>query len=226
MLQAAFKRFNRGFDWLSNGYGTLTRRLIRATVVMLVLYVGLVALTGVQFARTPTGFIPEQDQGYLITVVQLPPGATLDRTEAVVEKAIEIILDDAGHRACRTLRRAGCHHVHRRVQRRHDLLGPALALQSRHRGRDGELGARRPAPAPFGHPGRLRPDHSAAAGAGPRQRRRLQDDAPGSGRRWAPTRSPSRLRPWSPLPTRIPPLPASSRCSARARPRSTPTSTG
>ena len=49
-----------------------------------------------QFARTPTGFIPEQDQGYLITVVQLPPGATLDRTEAVVKKAIEIILATPG----------------------------------------------------------------------------------------------------------------------------------
>ena len=49
-----------------------------------------------QFARTPTGFIPEQDQGYLITVVQLPPGATLDRTEAVVKKAIEIILGTPG----------------------------------------------------------------------------------------------------------------------------------
>ncbi len=40
---------------------------------MLVVYVGLVLLTGVQFARAPTGFIPEQDQGYLITVIQLPP---------------------------------------------------------------------------------------------------------------------------------------------------------
>ncbi|MFZ1431094.1 MAG: multidrug efflux RND transporter permease subunit, partial [Geminicoccaceae bacterium] len=96
LLQAGFGRFNRGFDWLSTAYGGLTRRLVRATVVVLVLYVGLVALTGVQFARTPTGFIPEQDQGYLITVVQLPPGATLDRTEAVVEKAIEIILGTPG----------------------------------------------------------------------------------------------------------------------------------
>ena len=47
-------------------------------------------------ARAPTGFIPEQDQGYLITVVQLPPGATLDRTEAVVKRAIDIILKTPG----------------------------------------------------------------------------------------------------------------------------------
>jgi HAE1 family hydrophobic/amphiphilic exporter-1 len=96
LLQAGFGRFNRGFDRLSHGYGSLARRLIRATVVVLVLYLSLVGLTGVQFARAPTGFIPEQDQGYLITVVQLPPGATLDRTEAVVERAIDIILKTPG----------------------------------------------------------------------------------------------------------------------------------
>src|SRR6202011_2709487 len=51
---------------------------------------------GFQCVRAPTGFIPEQDQGYLITVVQLPPGASLDRTEAVVKKAVEIILTTPG----------------------------------------------------------------------------------------------------------------------------------
>ncbi len=49
-----------------------------------------------EFSRAPTGFIPEQDQGYLITVVQLPPGATLARTEKVVRQAIEIILRTQG----------------------------------------------------------------------------------------------------------------------------------
>jgi multidrug efflux pump len=56
----------------------------------------LIGAAGFQFARAPTGFIPEQDQGYLITVVQLPPGATLDRTEAVVKKAIDIIMSTPG----------------------------------------------------------------------------------------------------------------------------------
>ena len=56
----------------------------------------LIGLAGFQFARAPTGFIPEQDQGYLITVVQLPPGASLDRTEAVVKKAVEIIMTTPG----------------------------------------------------------------------------------------------------------------------------------
>ncbi len=96
LLAAAFGRFNRGFDWLSEGYGRVTRRLVRGLAVVLAVYVALIGVAGVQFARTPTGFIPEQDQGYLITVLQLPPGATLERTEAVVKRATDIILSTPG----------------------------------------------------------------------------------------------------------------------------------
>src|SRR5258708_5675823 len=96
LLKAGFDRFNFGFQWLSTGYGRLTRRLAQLTGVVLLAYALLIGLTGFQFARAPTGFIPEQDQGYLITVVQLPPGASLDRTEAVVKKAIEIIMTTPG----------------------------------------------------------------------------------------------------------------------------------
>jgi hydrophobe/amphiphile efflux-1 (HAE1) family protein len=96
LLKAVFDRFNFGFQWLSTGYGRLTRRLAQVTGVMLLAYALLIGLAGFQFARAPTGFIPEQDQGYLITVVQLPPGASLDRTEAVVKKAVEIIMTTPG----------------------------------------------------------------------------------------------------------------------------------
>ena len=96
LLAGGFSRFNRGFTWLSDGYGQLTRRLLRGVVVVLVAYGGLIAVAGFEFARTPTGFIPEQDQGYLITVVQLPPGATLARTEKVVKQAVDIILKTPG----------------------------------------------------------------------------------------------------------------------------------
>ncbi len=95
-VQAAFARFNFGFEWLSNSYGRLTRRLVQITGVVLLIYAALIGFAGFQFARAPTGFIPEQDQGYLITIVQLPPGATLDRTEAVVKKAIDIIMSTPG----------------------------------------------------------------------------------------------------------------------------------
>src|ERR1700760_2647665 len=96
LVQAAVDRFNFGFEWLSNSYGRMTRRLVQAVGAMLLAYALLIGVTGFQFARSPTGFIPEQDQGYLISVVQLPPGATLDRTEAVVKKAIEIMMNTPG----------------------------------------------------------------------------------------------------------------------------------
>jgi hydrophobe/amphiphile efflux-1 (HAE1) family protein len=96
LVRAAFDRFNFGFEWLSTGYGRLTRRLVQMTGLVLLVYAVLIGIAGFQFARAPTGFIPEQDQGYLITVVQLPPGATLERTEAVVKKAVEIIMTTTG----------------------------------------------------------------------------------------------------------------------------------
>jgi HAE1 family hydrophobic/amphiphilic exporter-1 len=96
LVQAGFDKFNFGFEWLSTTYGRLTRRLVQVTGVVLLAYAGLIGIAGVQFARAPTGFIPEQDQGYLISVVQLPPGATLDRTEAVLKKAIDIIMTTPG----------------------------------------------------------------------------------------------------------------------------------
>jgi hydrophobe/amphiphile efflux-1 (HAE1) family protein len=96
LLYGAFDRFNRGFYRLSFGYGDLTRRLVRGAIIVLVVYAGLIGVAGVEFSKTPTGFIPEQDQGYLINVVELPPGSTLDRTEKVVRRGIDIILGTKG----------------------------------------------------------------------------------------------------------------------------------
>ncbi|MBX3478116.1 MAG: multidrug efflux RND transporter permease subunit [Brevundimonas sp.] len=95
-LGEAGRRFNAGFDWLSDRYGRLTARLVRTVGVMLAIYVGLLALTGWRLIDTPSGFIPEQDQGFLIGVVQLPPGASLDRTEAVMMRANQIIKSTEG----------------------------------------------------------------------------------------------------------------------------------
>ena len=96
VLAGGFALFNHSFDALSRGYGRLTARLVRALGVVLVVYAALIGLSGYEFSRTPTGFIPEQDQGYLITVIQLPPGASLSRTEAVMKQAIDIILTTKG----------------------------------------------------------------------------------------------------------------------------------
>ncbi len=92
-LSAIGRRFNRGFDALAGGYAALTRRLVRVSLLAVLVYAGLLALTGYQFQRTPSGFIPPQDQGYAITVVQLPPGASISRTDEAVRRIIRDGLD-------------------------------------------------------------------------------------------------------------------------------------
>ena len=95
-IKMAGHKFNSGFDWLSDKYGALTARLVRASMIVLVVYAGLILLTGWRLTATPTGFIPQQDQGFLIGVVQLPPGASLERTDAVVRQASAIVQDTPG----------------------------------------------------------------------------------------------------------------------------------
>ncbi|MCE8009042.1 multidrug efflux RND transporter permease subunit [Aestuariivita sp.] len=84
--------FNAGFDRVANAYAALTRRLIRFSPVVFLVYAGLIGFAVLLFLRTPTGFIPDQDKGYFIAAVSLPPGATLPRTEAVVEDLKEVLL--------------------------------------------------------------------------------------------------------------------------------------
>jgi len=95
-LGFAGRKFNEGFDWLSDRYGRLTARLIRKLVLVFVVYAFLLVGTGFTLFNTPSGFIPEQDQGFLIGVVQLPPGASLDRTQEVMARASQIIRDTEG----------------------------------------------------------------------------------------------------------------------------------
>lgn len=91
-----FQGFNKGFDRLANGYGNLTRGVVRRSFIMLVIYVGLIGAAGIEFFKTPKGFIPDMDQGYLITVIQLPPGSALSRTEEVVKQAAKIMASTPG----------------------------------------------------------------------------------------------------------------------------------
>ncbi|MEE7490640.1 hydrophobe/amphiphile efflux-1 (HAE1) family protein [Methylobacterium sp. UNC378MF] len=93
ILAALFGRFNHGFEWLSSSYGRFTGRLIRAAAVVAVVYVALIGLTGFQMSRMPSGFIPDQDIGYQAVVAFLPPGSSLERTDAVVRQINDIILD-------------------------------------------------------------------------------------------------------------------------------------
>ena len=90
-LHVVGDRFNQGFDWVSDRYGTLTTKLVHRSTIMLVIYGGLLGLTVWRLNATPTGFIPDQDQGFLIGVIQLPPGSSLERTQASVARIREIV---------------------------------------------------------------------------------------------------------------------------------------
>jgi hydrophobe/amphiphile efflux-1 (HAE1) family protein len=95
-INTFFRLFNRGFDWLSNFYGHATARIIRLSTIVLVVYAGLLGLTGWRLVNTPTGLVPQLDRSYLIAVMQLPAGATLDRTDKLVKKASEMIMATPG----------------------------------------------------------------------------------------------------------------------------------
>ena len=95
-FDAFFAHFNRFFEQLSRGYGQLTRRTLRVSALMLLIYGGLIGLTYVQFARTPSGFIPPLDRAYFITAITLPPGASLERTDQVVREASDRLLKRPG----------------------------------------------------------------------------------------------------------------------------------
>jgi hydrophobe/amphiphile efflux-1 (HAE1) family protein len=91
-----FGAFNRGFDYIGEKYGWLAAKSVRFAGLMLVLYAGILAFGMFEFNRTPQGFIPQQDRGYLIVAAQLPPGASLARTEEVMKRAGEIAMAQPG----------------------------------------------------------------------------------------------------------------------------------
>ncbi|MEN3943906.1 efflux RND transporter permease subunit, partial [Prosthecobacter sp. SYSU 5D2] len=91
-----FRPFNRFFEWSSNTYVSIVKRLIRFSIIALIFYGGFVWLTVRVFDQVPTGFVPAQDKQYLVGFAQLPDGSSLDRTEAVMRRMSEIVLDHPG----------------------------------------------------------------------------------------------------------------------------------
>jgi len=91
-----FKLFNRFFGRASGGYGKLVTHTLRSSAIAVVVYAGLIGLTILGFSRVPTGFVPTQDKGYLVSFAQLPNGATLDRTEDVIRRMSDIALKHPG----------------------------------------------------------------------------------------------------------------------------------
>jgi len=91
-----FGPFNRFFARLSSGYGWLVKKVIRFGALVGIMYVALLGLTGLQFATTPSGYVPSQDKQYLVAFAQLPDAASLERTAAVIKEMSRIALEQPG----------------------------------------------------------------------------------------------------------------------------------
>jgi multidrug efflux pump len=91
-----FRGFNKTFGVATERYGRTVGGMVRKIAVCVLVYLGLLVLTGVGFQSTPTGFIPQQDQGYLIVNCELPNAASLERTEAVTARVLDLLKDTPG----------------------------------------------------------------------------------------------------------------------------------
>ena len=95
-IHGFFAIFNRGFNGLGTGVSWLATRTVRRAAIMVVVYLVVIGFGLNQFRQTPVGFIPQIDAGYMIVVVQLPPGASLARTDAAQQRALDIALGVPG----------------------------------------------------------------------------------------------------------------------------------
>jgi hydrophobe/amphiphile efflux-1 (HAE1) family protein len=93
---APFRWFNSGFSWLSHAYAESVRVLIRWRMAMLALFVLAVGATYLVSLRIPSTFLPVEDQGYFFVVVQLPDGASLERTDAVAKQVRDVLKNTPG----------------------------------------------------------------------------------------------------------------------------------
>ncbi len=96
VLGRFFRGFNRVFDRATQAYGTTVGWSLRLSAIVLLVYAGLIGLTGFGFARIPSGFIPIQDKGYLLANIQLPDSASLERTVEVTAAVEKIALETPG----------------------------------------------------------------------------------------------------------------------------------
>ncbi|MGL4232124.1 MAG: efflux RND transporter permease subunit [Casimicrobium sp.] len=100
IMDAVFGRFFRWFDRMfkrsSNAYGRGVQGVITHKSLAMIVYVVLIGLTALLFTRVPAGFVPAPDKQYLIGIAQLPAGASLDRTDAVIREMSDIALKVPG----------------------------------------------------------------------------------------------------------------------------------
>lgn len=90
-VNAFFRGFNRFFAWVTRGYTGGVAWMLKRAVVGIVLFLAMVAATALLWRMTPTSLVPDEDQGYYISAVFLPDGASLQRTDRVVKQVTEVI---------------------------------------------------------------------------------------------------------------------------------------
>ena len=204
LMKKSFGLFNLAFDLVTRMYTSMVGLLLRLSVIVLLLYGGLLVLTWWTFTTTPTGFIPSQDKGYLLVNVQLPDGASAQRTRQGAARHREDRPGNAGgpsHRGhFRTVDPA---QRQRRQLRRHLRHAEGISRTARSRavrpGPGGSLAAGSPGQRGRRHHQRLR----GAAGRGPGHGGRIQDHDRGSRRKGADRaakdhRTDRRQRQWHP----------------------------
>jgi len=91
-----FGLFNRGYERTAGLYHRGLGGLLRWRRTAMIVFLGLTAAVGVAFVRMPTGFLPEEDQGSITVQVLLPPGSTMERTRAVMERVGDYFLQQEG----------------------------------------------------------------------------------------------------------------------------------
>ncbi len=87
---AFYRGFNRVYGSVERWYTALIARMAARSAIMTLVALAIIAAAGYGMARVPTGFLPIEDQGYLLAVIQLPDGAALQRTQKVLDKVTEI----------------------------------------------------------------------------------------------------------------------------------------
>jgi HAE1 family hydrophobic/amphiphilic exporter-1 len=103
LVARAFGAFNRGFDRATNAYVGVTKQLVRKLAIATAILVAIVGGVAVLGKRLPGGFVPNEDQGYFFVNVQLPPAASLQRTDEVCKKVEDILRATEGVRGVDTV---------------------------------------------------------------------------------------------------------------------------
>lgn len=91
-----FRVFNRSLELTTSGYARVARWTVRLAPVVALLFVGLIALAGYGLGNLPKGFVPQEDEKYMLVVAQLPDAASIDRTHAVMKQIDRMVRDIPG----------------------------------------------------------------------------------------------------------------------------------